>query len=126
MKNLKIVITVIGLFFAFIVNAAEPVYVNTNGDAISDADIGEYCRPTEKLSDGKIMVFTKSTSDLAFYDARLEANGVTDARERAKMVTDASSDDCDRKAGNKCGEGKCTSGTCKTKYSGGMTSCSCQ
>ena len=106
--------------------AADPVYVNTKGEVISESEIGDYCRPIEVLPDGKLMVFSKSRIDLALYEQRLLANGVTDVYERKQMVQGATSDDCERKAGNKCSDGTCSSGSCKTKNTGGMTSCSCQ
>lgn len=107
-------------------DTSETVYVDTGGNVISESSIGEFCRPMETLPNGTVMVFSKSASDLAMYEQRLLANGVTDYEERMELVQAASNDDCARKAGNNCSAGKCSTGTCKQKYTGGMTSCSCQ
>ena len=101
-------------------------YVDTSGSAISEDAIGDYCRPIEKLADGRLMVFSTSAQDIALYKDRLAVNGVSDPVEMTRMVQMAELNDCERKAGNKCSDGKCASGSCKQKFTGGMTSCSCQ
>jgi hypothetical protein len=106
--------------------ATETVYVNTNGEVIQEAAIGQFCRPTEKLPDGRIMVFARNTADLALYRERLIANGVNNTVELEALVHAADADTCPRMAGNKCGDGKCATGSCKTTYTGGIASCSCQ
>lgn len=106
--------------------AASTAYVDTSMQSIKAENLGIYCRPTEKLSDGRLMVYNTSESDAKLLRKRMLDSGVSDNATLDKWQQLAQSNDCTNRAGLNCSGGTCSSGSCTTVTVNGFNGCECR
>ena len=101
-------------------------YVDTSANVINENNIGIYCRPTENLGDGRIMVYNTSEADVKILRKRMIDSGVTDEPTLHKWAVMAANNDCTSRAGLNCSGGTCSSGSCQEESKGGFKGCVCK
>jgi hypothetical protein len=101
-------------------------YVDTSGNVIKSENLGDICRPTWKLDNGDVMVFSTSKTDVALLKEKLIESGMTDQERLDRWIKSAQNTDCTNRAGLNCSAGKCSSGTCQTDTTPRGTACLCK
>jgi hypothetical protein len=127
---MKILIVMLGALLGVMLApdlASATTYVNTAGQVLAEENLGSYCRPTEKINDDRIMVYSTTESDGRILRARMIESGVSDEATLQKWQQMAQANACQRGAGLNC-TGACPpgKGSCQTEVKGNYTGCACK
>jgi hypothetical protein len=126
---MRSLVFVLSAFLCVSVNAKDVHVFNlvdTAGNVIKQEDLGDMCRPTWKLSNGDVMVFSTSATDVALLKEKLIESGMTDQERLNRWLKSAENTDCTNRAGLNCSDGKCSSGTCQKDTNKNGTACLCK
>lgn len=124
MRSLTLVLALIILYAPLDSFASN--YIDTSGQIIDTKDVGIFCRPTERLGDGRTMVYSTSAKDMKLLRNRLINIGVTDEQTLRRWEQMAANNDCTNRAGLNCSAGTCSTGSCQEEIKNGFKGCACK
>jgi len=102
-------------------------YIDTSGNVLTQEQVGTRCRPTERLSDGRLMIYSTSQEDIRMLRERMLLSGERDEAVLAKWAQMAADNsDCTNRDGVNCASGKCATGTCREEKKGDYYACACK